>query len=592
MLNVNQITAQLARMPDPALQQYAQLHKGDPYVLSLALAESNRRKQLRQGAQMNAPQQPKVVDQEIQAMAAPMPENVGIGQLPAGNMNFADGGIVAFADGGVPRYQAGGALSSYDLVRLSQINPSLASAASKGQRLSEALRALRIAGPLGATVGTTLGGGADAALVANSIMADMSPEQREGFYASPMLGAMSGDTGLAGAIMNAAEPPPKGKEYTPEKYGVTKPAPLYPGARNYDVPTTATAVPAPAAAAETAPKADTAAGSKAAADKSMYSLSTAGAGFAPGQGLGFASTPSTLSREFESFMPEGPRADPFAKQTEELGQAGIKAATDYKEAREKQLNELGLFGLDQEKRLNERQAKLSKQEGDVGPLALLQAGFAMMAGTSPYAMQNIGIGAQAGLKSYTEGTDKLEAAREKLDDAFGRLEATRRSEKMLTDKERAELGRDVSKSVIEARRLALAGAKEAYGWEREKAKTLFEAYTKERLTAAELGSRERLGLAQIQAQKDIAAQRTQLMQDLYGGETKARQEFGKIQQAVMKELSGNTAYTMEQNPAKKQLMYDQAIQRALQANPFLASYSAGIGFTKAPAPGKVLDLTE
>ena len=77
MINVNQITSQLAKMPDPMLQQYAQMHKGDPYILSLALAESNRRKEMRAGAQMNAPQQPKVVDQEIQGMAAPMPENVG-----------------------------------------------------------------------------------------------------------------------------------------------------------------------------------------------------------------------------------------------------------------------------------------------------------------------------------------------------------------------------------------------------------------------------------------------------------------------------------------------------------------------------------
>jgi hypothetical protein len=100
MINVNQITAQLARMPDQALQQYAQMHKSDPYILSLALSESNRRKQMRQGAQMQAPAQPKVVDQAVSEMAAPMPEDVGIAKLPAGGMNFADGGIVAFGDGG------------------------------------------------------------------------------------------------------------------------------------------------------------------------------------------------------------------------------------------------------------------------------------------------------------------------------------------------------------------------------------------------------------------------------------------------------------------------------------------------------------
>jgi hypothetical protein len=56
---------------------------------------------MRKGAQMQAPQQPKVVDQEIAGMAQPMPEDTGIGQLPAPNMQgMAEGGIVAFANEG------------------------------------------------------------------------------------------------------------------------------------------------------------------------------------------------------------------------------------------------------------------------------------------------------------------------------------------------------------------------------------------------------------------------------------------------------------------------------------------------------------
>jgi len=103
-------------MPDQALQQYAMMHKNDPYTVSLALSESNRRKERRiaaQGQQGMAPQ-PKVVDQDIAGIAAPapqpMPEDVGIGALPAPNMQgMAGGGIVAFGDGGeVQRFQTGG----------------------------------------------------------------------------------------------------------------------------------------------------------------------------------------------------------------------------------------------------------------------------------------------------------------------------------------------------------------------------------------------------------------------------------------------------------------------------------------------------
>ena len=129
MINVNQITSELAKMPDQALQQYAAMHKNDPYTVTLALSESNRRKQMRAGRQMPAQQQPKVVDQELAGMAAvdPMgnvtgyaeggylPEDQGIGRLPAQNMQgMAGGGIVAFDDGGeVPGYAGGGQLTPY-----------------------------------------------------------------------------------------------------------------------------------------------------------------------------------------------------------------------------------------------------------------------------------------------------------------------------------------------------------------------------------------------------------------------------------------------------------------------------------------------
>lgn len=113
MLNVNQLTSQLAKMPDPMLQKYAAMHKDDPYTVSLALAESNRRKAMRVGAKPMPGEQPKVVDQDIAEMAPPvpqipqqmaqqqLPENTGIGQLPAPNMQgMADGGIVGYADKG------------------------------------------------------------------------------------------------------------------------------------------------------------------------------------------------------------------------------------------------------------------------------------------------------------------------------------------------------------------------------------------------------------------------------------------------------------------------------------------------------------
>lgn len=140
MLNVKTLTDTLSRMELPQLQQYASLHKNDPYVVSLALSIANQKKQMKaeQTSQTGMQPQPKVVDQQIAQISAPpqqtpapqqapapqhaaqqmpsvdpmgnvtgyadggyLPEDTGIGQLPAPNMQgMAEGGIVAFEDGG------------------------------------------------------------------------------------------------------------------------------------------------------------------------------------------------------------------------------------------------------------------------------------------------------------------------------------------------------------------------------------------------------------------------------------------------------------------------------------------------------------
>jgi hypothetical protein len=102
MFDVNQITTTLRGLPDRALQQYAMMHKGDPYILSLAVSESNQRKQLRMAGQgqAGAMPQPKVADAAIAGMAQQqLPENQGIAQLPTPNMQrMADGGIAGYED--------------------------------------------------------------------------------------------------------------------------------------------------------------------------------------------------------------------------------------------------------------------------------------------------------------------------------------------------------------------------------------------------------------------------------------------------------------------------------------------------------------
>ena len=128
MLNLKTLTDTLTDMDLQELQDYARVNKNDPYIVSMALSMANTKKKLKvaQDGQAGMMPQPRVVDQQIAGMAPPpqqmaaapqqqmLPEDTGIGQLPAQNMqNMAEGGIVAFEDGGqVPGYKEGGRLLS------------------------------------------------------------------------------------------------------------------------------------------------------------------------------------------------------------------------------------------------------------------------------------------------------------------------------------------------------------------------------------------------------------------------------------------------------------------------------------------------
>ena len=122
---LSNISDNLAMMPDPALQKFAQLHRQDPYMVSLALSESNRRKKMRMAAQgqAGAMPQPKVADAAIAGMAQTrLPEDQGIAQIPAPNMQaMADGGIAGYGDGDdVPRKNGMAQGGMYDFAQRSE----------------------------------------------------------------------------------------------------------------------------------------------------------------------------------------------------------------------------------------------------------------------------------------------------------------------------------------------------------------------------------------------------------------------------------------------------------------------------------------
>jgi len=100
------ISASLRMMGDRVLQQYAAMHKNDPYIFPLAFQESQNRQAVHasKAAQMAGQEMPKVNDAALMAMtpqAAPpqAPQGQGISNLPAPNMQrMADGGIAGYED--------------------------------------------------------------------------------------------------------------------------------------------------------------------------------------------------------------------------------------------------------------------------------------------------------------------------------------------------------------------------------------------------------------------------------------------------------------------------------------------------------------
>jgi len=99
-------------------------------------------------------------------------------------------------------------------------------------------------------------------------------------------------------------------------------------------------------------------------------------------------------------------------------------------------------------KLKDMEEKTSKDEEKAPWMALMKAGLATMAGTSPYALSNIGKGGIEGMADYAAAQDRVEKARDKQLAVNQQLAAQDRAEKQAAvdyglhseehDKERAE----------------------------------------------------------------------------------------------------------------------------------------------------------
>ena len=247
------------------------------------------------------------------------------------------------------------------------------------------------------------------------------------------------------------------------------------------------------------------------------------------------------------------------------GAETLAAQKQYDQLRE-DLAARGDYGKDREAKLKTREERLGKEEGQSGGLALLEAGLAMMSGTSSNAFANIGQGALRGTASYRESQKRLTDARDKLDDAYGRLEDVRFNQKNMDASELRQAKAGIDKAANAGLRALTDFAMKEYDVSRDEAKTMLSSYTQ--LKGHEISA-------------GPSYQRNQMLANADSKVAKERKDYLTLQTKTLGDLRKSTDYVTA-DPSKRAQMETDAMRQALALNPHLAHLGTNIGFTNAP----------
>jgi hypothetical protein len=134
------------------------------------------------------------------------------------------------------------------------------------------------------------------------------------------------------------------------------------------------------------------------------------------EGRGLAAAPATEAAAPSGLSALDAQLAATNKAKEDAAQANIDRIKKGQE-------EDGEYGVEREKRLKAQEAGLKGAEDKNLNMAFIQAGLALMQGTTDRGtIANLAAAAGMGVDAYAKGLDKIEAKREKLDDAVARLE--------------------------------------------------------------------------------------------------------------------------------------------------------------------------
>jgi hypothetical protein len=532
----------------------------------------------------------------------PLPEDVGIGALPAPNMTMAaEGGIMGYegydegpsdfgqgpvmmmAGGGVARYNgAQGSAVSLNAIEskyqkeLQEINtgarvqysPDVQEYVNARAQTSPDSTPVQVNpipnAPPQAPARPPLGSS-----LSSSLYSNITPKERARFDA---LQAAKQKNALKTPFeqertANMAEIA-KGSTYTPEAYSVTKPAPLFSDAQRSQALVPSAKKPKEIIKDE---RKDTE--RKETGRKDTERKDT-------------AEKDVDVQGMFKTALKEADaKPNPYETQLKAINQSKVKAAEENVTGLDAIQKQFADIYKGRKERLDTREGEIAKMKDQSLGLALLNAGARMMQ-TRGSIGEAIGAGIDTGSKQYVAGLDKINAAKDKLSDARDRLEEI--------EAQRGELSaRELHKARNEVKSLTTAGMEnliQAAMAERKINRAEAIAFVEQQIKVSE-GSKDRTSrekVAQISAAPSL--ERNKLLQLANNKDDKVRKEYGKLQAKVMDTLSKDPNYTMA-NPMQQQVLQTTALRQALMSNPFLAPYAAGIGFSSAPTGGKVYDLT-
>jgi hypothetical protein len=524
MLNVKTLTDTMSRMELPQLQQYAALHKNDPYIVTLALSIANQKKQMKTGqdGQAGMMPQPKVADQEIaqmnpqpQQMAQAVPEDQGIGTLPAQNMqNMAGGGIVAFANEGFvdPAFTYG---IESEFGGLSPMQKAPLTPAQLARYKLEKEREK-----------------------------NMALSRAEGVNLRP---TPATDPRLLGAT-----PPAETVGALPAALGLPPAAPpIMRGVKS----------PAPAAAAAAAPVGTAPAGLPALNTKPMSAEDAMAA-------AGKFGDDKAMREELQGYVDRQKKIGEEAVGSFQQGIAGLPEAYKKYEAR-----------------LQKEEAEAATDKDKAVGMSIFKAGLAMMSGTSQNAFENIGKGAMVGLEDQQAALKDFKKAQRERDKAFGDIEAARLADQRGDLKTKLELENRAADRNSNAEGKMVEGIAKLFDTNKTNARgiyqTGFEQANQNQRTQAQINAdMQRQSVADKAAMERTNAQvagslaTARLNADTY----KLPMLYKSVEDSVDKMLQADMNYKVA-DEATKATMRNAALQKRLLATPGLAQYAG------APAGG-------